>query len=113
MLPARSALRSAEGPWHADAVVLGDGTGYLVKSNLGTLDNAHTYQLWALTGTSRISAGILGPKLRTTAFMVAGELWGLALTEERAGGVVTTTNPPVVVGKLASPLVAPNSPSDT
>jgi anti-sigma factor RsiW len=42
------ALRSNDGRLSAEAVLLPDGTGYLVRSNLPPLPNSRTYQLWAV-----------------------------------------------------------------
>ena len=100
----RIALRSADQRLTAEAVMLPDGTGYLIKGNLPPAGSDRTYQLWALAGTSKISAGVLGPRLEgrsPAAFKVAGSaVWGLAITQERAGGVPQTQNTPVVVGQL-------------
>lgn len=95
------ALRSEDGAWFAEAVLLDDGTGYLVRHNLPPLSGDRTYQLWALTGTSKISVGTLGPSPRMAAFQATGPVWALAITEEPAGGVVTTDRAPVVVGRTS------------
>lgn len=97
----RIELVSADKQLRADTVVLPDGTGYLVSSNLPELGPARTYQLWALVGTSKISVGVLGTKPGTTGFKAAPDAWGFAITEEAAGGVVATENSPVVVGRRA------------
>jgi anti-sigma factor RsiW len=91
-------LRSPDGRYRAVAVVLPDGRGYLVRANLPRLPDDRTYQLWAIVDGSRVSAGVLGPEVRPVAFTVAGRPAGLAITAERAGGVATTTEVPVVVG---------------
>ncbi len=95
------ALRSEDGAWFAEAVLLDDGTGYLVKHNLPPLSDDRTYQLWALAGTSRISVGTLGPSPKVAAFQATGPVWALAITEEPAGGVVTTERAPVVLGRTS------------
>lgn len=97
------ALRSPDGRHSALAVVLPDGRGYLVRADLPRLPSGRTYQLWALVDGSRVSAGVLGPEAAPAAFTVAGSPAGLAITEERAGGVATTTHVPVVVGTFGSP----------
>lgn len=91
-------LRSPDGRYAAFAVVLPDGRGYIVRANLPRLPGGRTYQLWALVDGSRVSAGVLGRAVGTVAFTVAGRPAGLAITEEPAGGVATTTATPVVVG---------------
>ena len=95
----RIELVSADKELRADTVVLPDGTGYLVSSNLPELGAGRTYQLWALVGTSKISVGVLGAKPGQAGFKAAVDAWGFAITAETAGGVVATQNDPVVVGR--------------
>jgi len=95
-------LRSEDGARAAEAVVLNDGTGYLVRSNLPALSADKTYQLWALVGTSRISVGVLGAEARLSSFKMDGNVWALAITEESAGGVESTKKSPVVLGRIES-----------
>ncbi len=95
----RIELVSADKELRADTVVLPDGTGYLVSSNLPELGAGRTYQLWALVGTNKISVGVLGTKPGQSGFKAAADAWGFAITEETAGGVVATQNDPVVVGR--------------
>lgn len=94
-------LRSEDDAWFADAVLLDDGSGYLVKHNLPALSGDRTYQLWALSGTSKISVGTLGSVPKVAAFQATGPVWALAITEEQAGGVVSSQNSPVVVGRTS------------
>ncbi len=95
------ALRSEDGAWFADAVMLENGTGYLVRHNLPPLSPDRTYQLWALNGTSKISVGTLGPSPEVAAFHATGAVWALAITDEPTGGVVTTDRAPVVLGRTS------------
>jgi len=93
-------LVSTDGYRNAQAVVLPDGTGYMVSSNLPALAAERTYQLWALVGTSRISVGVLGTEAQVAPFKVGRDVWALAITEESAGGVETTKKDPVVLGPI-------------
>ncbi len=93
-------LQSADGAAGAEAVVLPDGAGFLTNKGLAELPYNHTYQLWALVGTSRISVGVLGPKVASAGFRAPTNAAGFALTDENAGGVVVSANNPVVVGKF-------------
>jgi anti-sigma-K factor RskA/putative zinc finger protein len=93
-------MRSADGHLAAQAVVLRDGAGYLVNNDLPELPSDRIYQLWALVGRSRISAGVLGSRPRLAAFKVARDARGFAITEEQAGGVKSTDKPPVVLGRI-------------
>lgn len=94
------ALRSDDGLRAVDAVVLPDGTGYVVRHNLPALAPSRTYQLWALVGTSRISIGVLGAEPTVSSFKMAGDVLALAITEEVSGGVETTRKDPVVLGRI-------------
>ena len=96
----RVALRSDDGARTAEAVVLPDGTGYLVRSNLPPLSADKTYQLWAIIGNSKISVGVLGGEARVSSFRMDGDVSALAITEEARGGVERTTKNPVVVGRV-------------
>lgn len=96
-----AALTSLDGHLSAEAVLLKDGTGYLVRSNLPPLDPDHTYQLWAVMGGDKISVGVLGTSAGPVAFRASGDVAALAITEERAGGVIATQQAPKVVGAVA------------
>ncbi len=93
-------LRSPDAPFAAQVVLLPDGTGYLLDSNLPELAADRTYQLWAVVGTNRISVGVLGPKPDVAAFKAPGQTSALAITSETAGGVVLTQSRPLVVGTV-------------
>lgn len=96
-------LSSPDRALSVEAVVLPDGLGYLVRDNLPPLPGGRTYQLWAVVHGERISAGVLGPDPSVTAFTVAADLGGLAITSEAAGGVPTTARAPVVFGDVERP----------
>jgi len=87
----------------ATAVVTGDGTGFLLTTNVPELPADRTYQLWGVMGDKVISLGVLGNKPSVAVFQVDGDMPvdGYALTEEVAGGVVSSQNPPMLVGKAA------------
>lgn len=95
------AMRSPDGILRADAVLLPDGTGYVVDDNLPELPSDRTYQLWAVVGTSKISIGVLGPSVEPLAFRAAADVSAFAITAERAGGVIVSEQQPTVVGTLA------------
>lgn len=96
----RTELRSATGVVLAHAVLGPDGTGYVWSEGLPRLSADRTYQLWAVVGTERISAGVLGAEPDLAPFRIAGDVLGLAITEEIAGGVVASQNSPVVTGLI-------------
>ena len=96
-------LASSDGTISAEAVVLANGTGYLLAGDLPALGEDQTYQLWGLTEHGTVSLGLLGAEPGQVAPFQVGDLdqvGGLAVTEEIAGGVPESQNPPVVAGSL-------------
>jgi len=105
---AKATLRSADGRVQLDAVIGPDGSGFLVPGagdRLPALPATRTYQLWAVIGTQKISMGLLGPHpSEIVAFHAAAPaIDALAITSERAGGVVQSTQAPVVAGSFSVP----------
>ncbi len=80
----------------ATAVISPTGTGYLMAGDLPTLASDRTYQLWGETGGKVISLGLLGRSPRLVAFSAHGSFKGLAVTDEVAGGVPTSSQTPVL-----------------
>lgn len=78
-------------------VLTADGVGYVTGSSLPEVAPDRTYQLWAITGDRVISAGVLGASPDGSPFRFVGDLDGLAITEEVAGGVVSSENPALAV----------------
>ena len=76
----------------ARVVLTEDGLGYIVPTDdLETLSADRTYQLWVLTPDElAISAGVLGNDPGPATFTWKGDIAGLALTREVAGGVVSS-----------------------
>lgn len=95
-------LVSADGRALATAVVLPDGTGYLVQDRLAPLGRDRTYQLWAVVGDRTVSAGVLGNDPSVLAFRAPSEATLLALTDEVEGGVVRSRQRPVAAGEVRS-----------
>lgn len=98
----RIQLQSPTNNASAEAVILRDGTGFLVSADLPKLGATRTYQLWAVNGDSTVSLGVLGPNLGPSAFKFVGDPDALAITEEVAGGVAQSSNSPVVAGRVPS-----------
>jgi hypothetical protein len=95
-------LRSVDGDTVASAVLLPDGTGYLMAHELHALADGRTYQLWGGTGEGTlVSLGLLGADPTTVAFRAGADLSALAITEEESTGVVQSRNPAVVSGPVA------------
>lgn len=99
----RVQLKSLDEKLMGEAVMLPDGSGYLLRPNLPSLPADRTYQLWAIVGETRISLGVLGPEPTVTAFKAATDVRALAVTNEPAGGVASTDKPPVVMGWVPEP----------
>lgn len=98
----RIALKAvAGGADRLEAVILPGGQGYLYDSRLSPLSPARTYQLWGVVGDQRISYGVLGASPATVVpFRASSGVQALAVTDEVAGGVVSSTSTPVAVGML-------------
>ncbi len=77
----------------AEFVLLPNGSGYLVKSQLPTLVAASTYQLWGIINGKPISLALMGRAPRFTAFTVVGPPMpsAIAITIEPAGGSTAPT----------------------
>jgi anti-sigma factor RsiW len=84
-------------------VLTRSGAGFVVTHQLPALSSGRTYQLWAVTGEQKISLGLLGSDPGIAPFSVAGNrsVDAFAITAEHAGGVVRTSNTPVVEGVVA------------
>lgn len=74
-----------------------DGSGILVADSLPPLAADRTYQLWVILEDRIVSAAVLGNDPATTEFRAEGDVVGLAVSDEVAGGVVVSENTPVVV----------------
>jgi hypothetical protein len=99
---ARTELASEDGTLTASAVLLPNGTGYLMVHDLPELSDDRTYQLWGQTDGGLISLGILGAAPNDVVpFQVSDEVDVLAITDETSGGVIQSANPAVVAGELA------------
>jgi hypothetical protein len=93
-------LESTDRTYNADAVVLPDGRGYLVQFELPALAADQTYQLWGVYDDRTVSLGILGSDPTVAAFVADGPVKALAITAERQGGVVSSSQSPVVAGPV-------------
>ena len=81
-------------------VVVADGKAWLQASALPALEDGRTYQLWGAAGDELVSIAVLGRDPGVISFDVDGYAL-LAITEEEAPGVVTSSNAPVVAGELS------------
>ena len=97
----------ASGPVHTPATVVltAAGTGFVVDDGtdgLAPLPADRTYQLWAVVGSKAISLGLLGAHPGVVPFSAAGggSITAFAITDEAAGGVVTSANRPVAAGTV-------------
>jgi anti-sigma factor RsiW len=95
------ALESDDGTRTARAAILPDGVGYLVASDVPELDRDRTYQLWGINGDVVYSLGVLGTSFDVAPFVASGDLDALVITEEVAGGVAQSRNPPALQGEVA------------
>ena len=77
----------------AQFVVVPDGRGYLISSNLPRLTGNQTYQLWGIVDTRPVSLGLLGGAPSQAVFTMAGAKRPsrLSITAEPSGGSVIPT----------------------
>jgi anti-sigma factor RsiW len=85
-------------------VLTKSGTGFVEATGLSGLPKSETYQLWGVIGNQKISLGLLGSHPAVVPFSVAGEVpvVAFAITKERSGGVIQSTNQPVVAGEVTA-----------
>jgi hypothetical protein len=81
----------------ASVVLTADGTGYLIADSLPALPADRTYQLWVIVDDQVVSAGLLGNDPDVVQFRTEGNVVGMAISEEVAGGVVVSQNDPVAL----------------
>jgi anti-sigma factor RsiW len=100
----RAPTTAAEPAGKVTVVLTSSGTGFVEGGGLSSLPQTETYQLWGVIGSRTISLGLLGSAPRVVAFSVAGNkpVHAFAITAEHAGGVVQTTNQPVVEGAVTA-----------
>lgn len=86
----------------AQFVLLPDGRGYLVKSNMPALSSDETYQLWGVINGTPISIGLMGDSPNEVGFTVSGDATpsSLDVTVEPAGGTQTPTSPVIASGAV-------------
>jgi hypothetical protein len=82
---------------NASAVLTEGGTGYLTADSLPALTEDRTYQLWVIVDDQVISAGLLGNDPDVVQFRAEGNIVGMAISNETAGGVVVSENEPVAL----------------
>lgn len=99
---ARVTLTSPDGALQASAVLLPDGSGYLMVDDLPGLDPSRTYQLWGQTGGGMISLGLLGADPDgVVPFRASGDVAALAITDEISEGVPQPSSAPKLLGRFA------------
>ncbi len=98
------ALASSDGTHTGHIVMMPDGSGYFMDSNLPQLDAADTYQLWAKAGdaTARmVSVGLLGQDPRVVPFRLSGTVTGFEVTRESAPGDAEPSSPVMMSGTVS------------
>jgi anti-sigma-K factor RskA len=94
-------LTSSTRQSEAEFVLLPDGRGYLVNSQLPALTSGRTYQLWGLIDGKPISIGLMGGKPTSVTFTVSGSKPTLlGITVEPSGGSPTPTNAMIASGTV-------------
>ncbi len=103
-VPLRAPSSASAATTKATVVLTSSGTGFVEARGLSSLPKSETYQLWGVIGSRTISLGLLGSDPRVVPFSVAGNMPvdAFAITAEHAGGVVQSTNRPVVAGQVTA-----------
>lgn len=94
-------LTSSDGELAAPAAIDADGSGYLFGNALPALDETQTYQLWGVSDGAVVSLGVLGASPDVVAFHVGDGVRSLVITQEVAGGVPSSANPPFLAGEIS------------
>lgn len=81
----------------AEVVLAADGTGYVMAESLPRLNDDRTYQLWVIVDDQVISAGLLGNDPGVMQFRAEGNIVGMAISNEVAGGVVVSEVDPTTL----------------
>jgi anti-sigma factor RsiW len=86
----------------AEVVLLPSGASYAINSGLPAIGSDRTYQLWGKVGSRFVSLGLMGSHPDAIAFRVdpAAPVSLFAVTNERAGGAMQPTAPPVAAGRV-------------
>jgi len=97
-------LTSASHQQLAEFVMLPDGTGYLVNSNMPALTPNDTYQLWAIVKGSPVSIGVMGSSPAQVTFTMdsSPSPSELAVTVQSAGGSLTPSKNLVASGPVVA-----------
>ncbi|WP_208028589.1 anti-sigma factor [Rhabdothermincola sediminis] len=93
-------LRSGDGQVHVRAVLLRDGTGYVLADRLPDLSGGRVYQLWAMVDGAPRSAGVLGAEPAMARFHASNATTALAISIEPVGGAEQPTLPVLLTGLL-------------
>jgi len=81
----------------AEVVISADGTAYVIADALPRLNDDHTYQLWLIVDDRVVSAALLGPDPEVVEFRAEGDIAGIAISNEIAGGVVVSEVAPTAL----------------
>lgn len=86
----------------AELVVTNSQQAYLWNLSLKPVSDSQTYQLWGINNSEAISLGVLGNsfKLVTFKFGSFSQFHEVAMTIEKAGGVVISKQKPVCIAKI-------------
>jgi len=95
-------LKESNGRQLGTVVLLPSGQGVMTALDMRKLPSSETYQLWAITGGTPVSLGLLGSRPGVTLFRVDNHgVFDLAITVEPAGGTPRPTHAPIAVASVA------------
>jgi hypothetical protein len=93
-------LRSTQGRLLAEVAILPSGQSYFLGRAIVAVNNAKTYQLWAIADGRVVSLGVLGAKPQVYSFVVQRNVTQLMLNIEPEGGVTVPTTPVIATAKV-------------
>jgi hypothetical protein len=96
----RATLTSTDGRWSARVVVLPDRTGYLHPEAMPENAPDRDLQLWSITPSGPVSAGVVRGGGEWHEFRVHDAATAIAVTSEPRGGSREPTGAPIVTGEI-------------
>jgi anti-sigma-K factor RskA len=94
-------MRAEDGTAGARVIVLPDGSGFVRGTALPPPGARRDFQLWSITPSGPVSAGVLPDGDKWRQFRLADFATALAVTNERAGGSAVPTGTPILSAELA------------
>ncbi len=91
-------LKSTNKRLYLQLLIAGNGVAYVTKSDLPSLGNSNTYQLWGISSSTISSISLLGSQTSGQVISIPknSNFKELAVSQEPAGGSISPTTTPIV-----------------